>query len=470
MGIELIKRDRTARLLRIQLLLGQYPEGLDVKTIARLCSIHMRTAYRDLKALETELNVPIWEAGKKRGIIEGYFLPPITFTMTEALTVFCCARLMYNHIRVCNPGMITTFMQLGSIMPEPLRKLIQNTVDHIEKLPRNESQLNNFNKIFNACFSQHTVKFRYQEDTEKESIEVRVDPYIIESNNTKHYNYLIGYSHAQKDIWTYRIGRIIGEVVIDETSTFEIPPDFDADDYSDTEWGTCSNEKNETVKLRFSPRISKDVLKSVHHPSQKIDLQSDGSLIMTIKARNSVEFRNWVLSFGLDVEVLEPEDFRQQILDYIRSLTDIYTNQHQKEIKPSNALLLSNKDTSTPLSNDRRMLDKNQIQIIRNSVLEKGISIRAVALQMGISRNTVAKYVKLPQPVYTVRKLKPKARPVLEKIIPRINELLKPREGKSAVKQLSGSQIHRKLVEEGHRVGVTTVRNYLRKSKAVIRA
>ena len=71
------KKDRTARLVKIQMLLCQHPDGLEVKEIARKCGISTRTAYRDLNALESELEVPLWGEGSKRGVVEGTFLPPI---------------------------------------------------------------------------------------------------------------------------------------------------------------------------------------------------------------------------------------------------------------------------------------------------------------------------------------------------------------------------------------------------------
>src|SRR5512139_4142563 len=82
------KRDRTARLLKLQVLLWQNPSGLEIQEIARRCATSKRTAYRDLEALETELVVPIWQEGRKRGIAEGCFLPPVTFTQAEAVSVF----------------------------------------------------------------------------------------------------------------------------------------------------------------------------------------------------------------------------------------------------------------------------------------------------------------------------------------------------------------------------------------------
>ena len=65
MGANWKKRDRTARMLKVQILLGKHPAGITVKEIAKLCAVDLRTTYRDLDALESELSVPVWQNGNK---------------------------------------------------------------------------------------------------------------------------------------------------------------------------------------------------------------------------------------------------------------------------------------------------------------------------------------------------------------------------------------------------------------------
>ena len=68
------------------------------------------------------------------------------------------------------------------------------------------------------------------------------------------------------------------------------------------------------------------------------------------------------------------------------------------------------------------MLRMDQVHVVRYKVLVEGQSVRRVAREMGISRNTVRKYLKVSEPVR--REQGPRARPVLEKVAPRIGELL----------------------------------------------
>jgi transposase len=104
-----------------------------------------------------------------------------------------------------------------------------------------------------------------------------------------------------------------------------------------------------------------------------------------------------------------------------------------------------------------------QVHVIRHKVLVEGQSIRKVAREMGISRNTVSKYLEQSEP--TLRK-KPRQQPVLERVGPRIDALLVEWKRRTTPKQrITGTRIHRQLREEGYQVGTTTVRTYLREKR-----
>ncbi|MCA1837394.1 MAG: IS21 family transposase [Actinobacteria bacterium] len=106
----------------------------------------------------------------------------------------------------------------------------------------------------------------------------------------------------------------------------------------------------------------------------------------------------------------------------------------------------------------------DQVHVIRHKVLVEGQSISAVARQMGVSRNTVRKYLRFPEPHRVMRQ--PKPSPVTDAVAPKIEEILKEWESRTTPKQrITGTRIHRQLVEEGYEVGITTVRDYLREKR-----
>lgn len=110
------------------------------------------------------------------------------------------------------------------------------------------------------------------------------------------------------------------------------------------------------------------------------------------------------------------------------------------------------------------MLRMDQVHVVRHKVLVEGQSIRRTARQLGVSRHTVRKYLKVSEPLR--RESGPRPKPVLEKVAPRLDELLEEWRGRTSAKQrITGSRMHRQLVEEGYQVGITTVREYLREKR-----
>ena len=110
------------------------------------------------------------------------------------------------------------------------------------------------------------------------------------------------------------------------------------------------------------------------------------------------------------------------------------------------------------------MLRMDQVHVVRHKILVEGRSIRSVSRQMSISRNTIRKYLKVSEPVRVVRQKKPS--PVMEMIAPRVEEILAEwRDHTTAKQRITGTRIHRQLVEEGYEVGLTSVRSYLREKR-----
>ena len=103
----------------------------------------------------------------------------------------------------------------------------------------------------------------------------------------------------------------------------------------------------------------------------------------------------------------------------------------------------------------------DQVHVIRHAVLKQGRSRRSVALELGVSRNTVRKYLEESEPRFSA----PVGRrqPVLERVKARLDELLAEWSARTTAKQrITGSRLHGQLRMEGFDVGITLVRQYFR--------
>ncbi len=60
------------------------------------------------------------------------------------------------------------------------------------------------------------------------------------------------------------------------------------------------------------------------HPSQKFELLSDSSVILTLKLSYGNDFCGWILGWGDDIRVIEPERLRHWIIAIGRSMRNNY--------------------------------------------------------------------------------------------------------------------------------------------------
>lgn len=110
------------------------------------------------------------------------------------------------------------------------------------------------------------------------------------------------------------------------------------------------------------------------------------------------------------------------------------------------------------------MLRMDQVYVIRHKVLVERRSVRQVARELGLSRNTVAKYLAQSEPLSAARRQR--QRPVWDRVKARLEELLAEWEARSWGKQqLTGTRLHRQLAAEGYQVGTTLLRQHLRERR-----
>jgi predicted DNA-binding transcriptional regulator YafY len=84
------------------------------------------------------------------------------------------------------------------------------------------------------------------------------------------------------------------------------------------------------VRIRFSPRVARFVQEKRWHATQQMIQAQDGSLIVRLDLSSTVEVRSWVLSFGREAEVLEPQALRDEIARELQLMIAQYERQPSK--------------------------------------------------------------------------------------------------------------------------------------------
>jgi predicted DNA-binding transcriptional regulator YafY len=321
------KRDRLARLLNVASILyskGSGEEGVPVAEIARLTGMTTRTVYRDIRALEEELAVPVFQAKRGHyGIERRFFLPPLHLSVPEAIVLFLASRLIARWSDQYDAAVVSAFTKLSDALPQPIARHVAATMLAMAEHDPNEPFSRSFSTVARAWAEGRVVEITYDPGTGQEK-RTRVQPYFLEPDAALRSVYLIGFDEPADAMRTYKVERIQSATLT--MDRYEIPGDFDPDRWLANSWGIWSSDTTPTgrVRLRFAQSVAHRVREAVWHRSQELTELPDGGVEMTVTVAGTVEIRPWILSWGDGVEVLEPPELRDAVATAVRDAAARY--------------------------------------------------------------------------------------------------------------------------------------------------
>ena len=321
------KRDRLARLLNVASILyskGSGEAGVPVAEIARLTGMTTRTVYRDIRALEEELAVPVFQAKRGHyGIERRFFLPPLRLSVPEAIVLFLASRLIARWSDQYDAAVVSAFTKLADALPQPIARHVAATMLAVGEHESNEPFTRTFSAVARGWAEGRVVELVYDPGTGTEK-RTRVQPYFLEPDAALRSVYLIGFDEPAGAMRTYKVERIRSATLT--TDRYEIPDDFDPDAWLANSWGIWSSEGTPTalVRLRFDASVAHRVREAVWHRSQQLTELAGGGVELTVMVAGVIEIRPWVLSWGGAVAVLEPAELREAIAASVRDAAARY--------------------------------------------------------------------------------------------------------------------------------------------------
>ncbi|MEZ0241610.1 MAG: helix-turn-helix transcriptional regulator [Chloroflexota bacterium] len=307
--------------MRVAALLNAHPDGMRPKDIADRLGMSVRNVYRDLKALETELRMPVWSDGGSWGMEASAFLPPLKLTLSEAMAVFLAARLMVRYADKYDPDLASAFEKVAEGLPETLRDHVARTLDLLQRAPLDSEFIERVRLLTRAWAERRVVEIEYEAASFEGRVGERskrvIRPYLIEPSLQTHALYLIGWDEDRGGMRTFKIERIRGVSV--SPRRFEPPEPGTLEADLRHGWDIIADQPLTEVVLRFAPTVADRVAETNWHPEQQVERQQDGSLVWRTTVAGIIEIRLWVLSWGEDVEVLAPAELREQVREIHRN-------------------------------------------------------------------------------------------------------------------------------------------------------
>ncbi|WP_261304370.1 helix-turn-helix transcriptional regulator [Paenibacillus andongensis] len=314
--------NKTDRQLAIMLEL-QRSKVLRAEDLASLFETSVRTIYRDIQAL-SEMGVPILGApGQGYSLMEGYFLPPVGFSAEEAVTLlmgtdFIEQRLDGDYGSVAKAAR----RKIEAILPEPVRGESTRVRETMRLLQAGEPVTSWREKDYlgqarRAIMERRKLRMTYlkkmpETDGNRKSTR-EVAPYglvLVQGNWI-----LIARCDLRQEIRHFRLSRMTGLTVLEDR--FLIPHGFNLNNYRQPD------DRNERVLVRANPEIADKIAETCHFYMESTEERKEG-LLVNFLVRQPEELLPYILGWGGDVEVLEPESFRHRIREEAEKILKRY--------------------------------------------------------------------------------------------------------------------------------------------------
>jgi predicted DNA-binding transcriptional regulator YafY len=312
-----MRGDQLARQWRVIRAIESSPNGLTVAEIAQREEKGLRTIYRDLEALQ-DAGFPLYtekvEKANRWAFVDTFkFKIPPPFTLTELMSLYFYKDL----VRVFkgtpfHDSIDSVFKKIQSTLPpQALRYMdqIQSVFSVGIKPYRDYSRFRNILNLLNqAAMERRRVEMVYHSLYRKERTLRKVDPYKVWFYDGT--IYLIGLCHLREEVRMFVLDRI--KMLKGTDEHFTMPKDFSLENFMRHSFKVMYDELY-TVKVRISHGWARWVGERIWHENQKVTKLPNGSLEMSFRIAGLDKIKRWILSFGPEAVLLEPEKLKETV-------------------------------------------------------------------------------------------------------------------------------------------------------------
>ena len=314
--------NRTDRLLAIVLEL-QGKGRQRAEDLAATFETSKRTIYRDIQALG-EAGVPLVSIpGRGYSLMQGYFLPPLSFTTDETTMLLLGSDFMaQNFDAQYRAAAQSATRKIEGVLSEKLRDEVHSLQANIRFVAigttADSPSAVTLQQLRRAIIEHTTVRFRYHtrhtDDGKQVETTREADPYGLANVNRTWI--MIAYCHLRHDIRNFRLDRMEDVELLPKT--FTRPTNFVMRSRPPEERGDL------IARVLFDSETARWVREARSFYTIAEEETPDG-LLVTLRIRNENDILQWLLGWGRHVRVLEPPSLCQRLADEARAMLDRHT-------------------------------------------------------------------------------------------------------------------------------------------------
>lgn len=293
--------------------------------LAERMEVSTRTIFRDVVHLQNA-GMPIFydQQGRTYRLTENFHVPPLQFKSDEVVALV----MALNFARRSGPARSRKTIEalvdkLLAALPLGQRTSAGNldramVIDPVPSRSVEDEQVVNI--LEQAAGARRKVAIRYAAFSHAgQESERTVQPYGLAYRGTA--LYMIGHCEMRKSLRTFRAGRI--RSIRLTADTFTLPADFDLNRYLLEIWGITDGPEM-AVRLRFLPQVAQLARETRWHHSQQVEIEPDGSALVSFTTRGRDELARWIAGYGRDVVVHESAELRDAVIRIGQGIRELY--------------------------------------------------------------------------------------------------------------------------------------------------
>jgi predicted DNA-binding transcriptional regulator YafY len=280
---------------------------LRAEDLAATFEVSVRTIYRDVDALG-ETGVPIVATpGKGYRLMEGYFLPPLSFTADEAALLILGGELVRDQVDpVLRQAAEEALRKLAGVLPPERRPDVERRRQGIF-FAALASQADDRRLALGrrAIEERRVIRLVYHALHREEAVPRDVEP--IRLLHLSDAWYIVGYCRLREGSRLFRLDRIDRLELLEERytpgprHTVTVPTTRDLSDYPE-------------ARVRYDRSVLRWVRERQPWVLLREERDAEGP-VFVYAVREERELLSWLLSWGAAVSVLSPEWLRARLAE-----------------------------------------------------------------------------------------------------------------------------------------------------------
>lgn len=324
-------RSRSERLPRLLRIIETLQSGkvYNSQELADLCEVSRRTVFRDISALQNAgLNVVLDQTRQGYYLPHRLMFPPSELTVSEALSlVLICQELggTDTGIPFQSPAR-TAAAKICRNLPPHIRQYLDEVTEAVSiGLESHNPQFGSqavYELVLQALIERRQLRIDYDAASPEGPTQTVLDVYRVIFRRRSWY--VIGRSSLDREVRVFHLGRIEHAQLLDDH--YEIPPRFTLERFLGNAWHLHREVTGpKQVVIHFEANVARNVAEVRWHRTQETALLSNGRLEFRVTVDGLEEISWWILGYGDQAEVIEPQELRDRILSHAANMVRKYS-------------------------------------------------------------------------------------------------------------------------------------------------